>query len=104
MDIVLSVYLDLRNICACGPLILGNSRELGNMDFQGVLICFFFGGKKNNKPVLVDEKMLVALSGSLFSELLWTQAPLTLHIRTVTFRGSDESEISAVNSSFHFCE
>lgn len=60
--------------------------------------------KKNNRPVLVDEKMLVPLAGSLFSELLWTQAPLTLHIHTVTFRGSDESEISAVNSSFHFCE
>lgn len=63
MDIVLSIFLYLRNICARGPLILVNSRELGNMDFPGVLICFLFGGeKKNTRPVLVDEEMLVPLA------------------------------------------
>lgn len=46
VDIVLSIFLYLRNICARGPLILVNSRELGNMDFPGVLICFLFGGGK----------------------------------------------------------
>lgn len=66
VDIVLSIFLYLRNICARGPLILVNSRELGNMDFPGVLICFLFGGgKKNNRPVLIDEEMLVP-----FTELL----------------------------------
>lgn len=67
VDIVLSLFLYLRNICARGPLILVNSRELGNMDFPGVLICFLFGGgkKKNNRPVLIDEEMLVP-----FAELL----------------------------------